>query len=87
MGIPEGIKVKILLINEILNKECMAEGEAKENEEAKAKPLEVGVCPGLVGGDGFHFPHNFRRGVGVKGNDLRIHRRVMCGRHRLRQSD
>ena len=30
MGIPEGIKVKILLIKEILNKECMAEGEVKE---------------------------------------------------------
>ena len=30
MGIPEGIKVKILLINEILNKECMTEGEVNE---------------------------------------------------------
>ena len=29
VGIPEGIKVKILLINEILNKECMAEGEVR----------------------------------------------------------
>ena len=45
MDIPEGIKVKILLINEILNKECMAEGQAKANEEAKAKPLEYAAGP------------------------------------------
>ena len=30
MDIPEGIKDKILLINEILNKECMTEGEVNE---------------------------------------------------------
>ena len=41
MGIPEGIKVKILLINEILNKECMAEGYAKANEEPDGERRRV----------------------------------------------
>ena len=62
---------------EIISKQYLPEGWLSK----------VAVYQGLIGGDGFHFPHNFRRGVGVKGNDLRIHRRVMRGRHRLRQSD
>ena len=44
---------------EIISKQYLPEGWLSK----------VAVCQDLIGGDGFHFPHNFPRGVGVKGYD------------------